>query len=251
MHSFSLTLLLLTLICTCVRAQKNLKVWTDADRKAYAHRNDNPANWDSTMLAEDLEWHLEPASWPTTPAIASIPSPVADYSWGYCALRNLEITLGGKKVQGWNVGYAQDSFRMQNFTSKDAYYQSFFTLLVITDWPQSANRAGHIISRNYPHYLCTGKFKTSTGDLDWVQMQLADGQNFAIVAQRYFDLTQGRTLLAAQQKDGSLRFLQVDLSPGEVLRGGGVPGLEAYFKALAGREEVNLFFGNSGVVGSE
>jgi hypothetical protein len=140
---------------------------------------------------------------------------------------------------------------MHNFTSKDAYYHSFFTLLLITDWPQSANRTGHIVSRNYPHYLCTGKFKTSTGDLDWVQMQMADGQNFAIVAQRYFDLTQGRTLLAAQQKDGSLRFLQVDLSPGEIMGDAKIPGLEAYLEELAGREDVNRFFSNSGVVGSE
>ena len=250
MRSFSLTLLLLTFICTCGRAQESPKIWTDADRKAYAHRNDNPALWDSTMLAEDLGYHLEPASWPTAPAISEIPSPVADYSWGYCALNTLEATLGGKKVHGWNVGYARDSFRLNDFNLKEAYYQSYFTLLVITDWSQTANRAGHIVSRNYPHYLCTGKFKTSTGDLDWVQMQLADGQNFAIVAQRYFDLTQGRTLLAAQQKDGSLRFLQLDLSPGEIMLGLGIPGLEAYFTELAGREKVNRFFGNAGVVGS-
>jgi hypothetical protein len=250
MRSFSFTLLLLTLICTCGRAQEAPKSWTDADRKAYAHRNDNPAKWDSTMLAEDLEWHLKPASWPTGPAISSIPSPVADYS-GFCALRSLETTLGGKKIQGWTVGYGRDSFRLHDFDSKDAYYQSYFTMLVITDWPQTANRAGHIVSRNYPHYLCTGKFKTSTGDLDWVQMQLADGQNFAIVAQRYFDLTQGRTLLAAQQKDGSLRFLQLDLSPGEIMPGGEIPGLEAYLEELAGREKVNQFFGNEGVVNSQ
>lgn len=251
MRRFSLTLLLLTLICTCGRAQKNTKPWTDADRKAYAHRNDNPALWDSTMLAEDLSYHLEPASWPTTPAIAEIPSPVADYSWGYCALNTLKTPLGGKNVQGWNVGYAKDSFRLKDFNSTEAYYQSYFTLLVITDWPQTANRSGHIVSRNYPHYLCTGKFKTSTGDLDWVQMQLADGQNFAIVAQRYFDLTQGRTLLAAQQKDGSLRFLQLDLSPGEIMRDAKIPGLEAYFEALAALDPVNRFFSNSGVVSGQ
>ena len=81
-------------------------------------------------------------------------------------------------------------------------------------------------------------------------MQMADGQNFAIVAQRYFDLTQGRTLLAAQQKDGSLRFLQLDLSPGEIMPNLEMPGLEAYFNELAGREKVNRFFGNVGVVGS-
>jgi len=85
--------------------------WTDADRYTYAHRNDDPTLWDTTMLREDLESHLEPPFWPTKPAIAEIPSPVADYDWGYCAMRNLETTIGDRKLVGWNIAYASDTFR--------------------------------------------------------------------------------------------------------------------------------------------
>ncbi len=242
MQRFVLALLLTTFLCTSARAQKKARPWTDADRYTYAHRNDDPTLWDTTMLREDLESHLEPPFWPTKPAIAEIPSPVADYDWGYCAMRNLETTIGDRKLVGWNIAYASDTFRQVNFASDEAYYQTYFTLLILTDWPQSPNCSGHIVSRNYPHYLATGKQKSSTGDIDWVQMNLADGQNFAIVSQRYFDLNFGQTILVAQQTDGSLRLKQLDLSPGEVLLGGQVPGLEDFLTSLSKTPDVIRFF---------
>ncbi|MEO0734402.1 MAG: hypothetical protein AAFZ52_16315 [Bacteroidota bacterium] len=223
------------------------KTWTAADRAAYAHRNDNPTSWDSTMLHEDLEWHREPPTWPTEAAITEIPSPVADYDWGYCALRGVELTVGEQTVVGYNVAYAKGDYRPQ----EKGYYDSYFTILVLTDWPQVTNRVAHIVSRNYPHYLSTGKFRTSTGDLDWVQMNLAGGENFAIVSQRYFDLREGRTLLVAQQKDGSLRFRQLDRSPGIVERGGDTPSLEAYLSDLEKNAIVRKFFTNPGAVGTK
>jgi len=238
-------------LCTCGSAQEVNKLWTEKDRNQYAHRNDDPARWDTTMLREDLEWHLEPPNWPTQAAISDIPSPVADYDWGYCALRGVEATIGQKKIRGYNVAYAKDSFRLTDFPDPTAYYQSYFTILVLTDWPQSANQAAHIVSRNYPHYLATGKFRTSTGDLDWVQMNMASGQNFAIVSQRYFDLRFGSTLLVAQQIDGSLRFRQLEQSPGKVMLDGSVPGLEDYLKTLATDSATQAFFNHPRAVSGQ
>lgn len=249
MQSSFFTLLFIILLSTCALAQKSNKAWTEADRIRYAQRQADPTTWDTTMLREDLKWHLEPPSWPTQPAIQKIPSPVPDYDWGYCALGTLETTIGNRTVIGYNVAYAKDSFRLADFSNPEAYYQSYFTILVLTDWTQSSNRAAHIVSRNAPHYLASGKFKTSTGEVDWVQMHLADGQNFAIVSQRYFDLNQGSTLLVAQQKDGSIRFLQLKESPGAVLPGMKMPGLEDYYQILAASDPVKNFFTHPGVIG--
>ncbi|MEM9930061.1 MAG: hypothetical protein AAF840_09595 [Bacteroidota bacterium] len=248
MYKLPLTLLLFTLLSTCALAQKSNRPWTDADARAYAHRNDNPLNWDTLMLREDLEGHLEPPYWPTQPAISEIPSPVADYDWGYCALRPLETTLGGQAVKGINIAYARDAYREEDFTDPDSFYETYCTLIFLTDWPQSSNSANHIVSRNYPHYLATGKKRTSTGDIDWLQMNLADGQNFVVISQRYFDLHFGRTILVAQQKDGSLRFLQVEASPGEVDQKGQLAGLEGYFQSLANDDKVASFFNNQNVI---
>lgn len=250
MRSSYFSLLLLLLLCTSVRAQKSNKAWTDADARAYAHRNDDPMKWDTMMLREDLESHLEQPYWPTKPAISEIPSPVADYDWGYCALRMLETNIGQKTVKGVNMAYARDSFRLQDFESADSFYETYCTLIFLTDWIESSNSANHIVSRNYPHYLTTGKKRTSTGDIDWLQMNLADGQNFVVISQRYFDLRFGRTILIAQQKDGSLRFKQVDKTPGEVDREGKIKGLDGYLKALAQDAATKTFFNNPGVVDS-
>lgn len=39
------------------------------------------------------------------------------------------------------------------------------------------------------------KAKTTQDEIDWVQMDMANGQNFAIINQRYFDLVFGQTII--------------------------------------------------------
>lgn len=57
--------------------------------------------------------------------------------------------------------------------------------------------------------MSSGKQKTSLGEIDWIQMNRAEGDNFAIISQRYFDLEFGKTIVVIPHKDGSLRFLQL------------------------------------------
>jgi hypothetical protein len=46
--------------------------------------------------------------------------------------------------------------------------------------------------------------------VDWIAVQLADKNAYAIINSRLFDLRVGRLILAAPQKDGSIRFYQTD-----------------------------------------
>ncbi|MEO0726285.1 MAG: hypothetical protein AAFZ63_17215 [Bacteroidota bacterium] len=245
----------LTIICLCflsTAVAQAPKPWTEADREAYAHRNEDSTKWDREMFADDLEFHQVLAEY-LSPAIAEIPSPLAEYEWGYGALMPLKIEVEGKQLIGYTLAYAKDSYRAHMFTDQEAFYHPFFNLIVLTDSLETEQRSSAMISRNYPHYMSTGKFKTSAGDLDWVQMQMADGQNFAIVSQRYLDLTYGQTVLVALQKDGSIRIRQIKLSPESITKdalfsGEPVEKMESFKEQLAKDPTLIEFFTSLGSI---
>lgn len=207
------TLLLLaftTLLCTCGRAQKTPKPWTTADAANYAHRANDSTTWDQELFAGDLEWADEMAEHPL--GINGQPSPVPAYDWGYVSSTPFFVEIAGKRLAGHRLAYAYDDYRPNNAGDTSAYYFTAATLLFLTDSEEQYPGTDMIVSRNAPHYLATGQMATSIGPIEWVQMNLADGDNFAIIAQRYFDLKQGRTIVVSPKKDGSLRFLQLDYS---------------------------------------
>ena len=188
-------------------AARNDNEWTLEKRGEYARRNDDHSKWDMEMLKADLDTASK-RTWPTQPAISDYPSPVADYDWGYCSLTRLEVAIGVRRLKGIAVGYASDKYRP--IEDNGCYYNSYFNILFLTDQEAPEFDASQVVSRNYPHYLSTGKQKTTMGEIDWVQMHRADGDNFAIVNQRYFDLHFGRTLIVIPHKDGTIRILQTE-----------------------------------------
>lgn len=185
-------------------------LWTYSDRLKYSNRNNDPTLWDLDMLKDDLNL-LKQINWPTKTAISNYPSPVAEYDWGVSYTNKLNVEIQGKQLKGLFVANAKDKYRVLKDSSD--FFKVKFNLLYLTDLPDEKKSANSIISRNYPHYLSTGKQITSQGEIDWVQMDMADGRNFAIINQRYFDLEFGRTIVVGPQRDGSLRFLQLDISP--------------------------------------
>lgn len=188
---------------------KTNSIWSYSDRLSYYENYQDSSSWDLELLKEELEDYKD-STWPTKPAISDYPSPVPKYDWGYCALYNLKLEIAGKFLKGACVTNAKDKYRMIS-DSTDKFIVKF-NILCLTDFMDSKESAKSAISRNYPHYMSTGKQKTKQGDIDWVQMDMADGRNFAIINQRYFDLEFGRTIVVIPQKDGSLRFLQLDAS---------------------------------------
>lgn len=182
--------------------------WTEKRRDAYSKRNVDPSQWDREMFNEDVESIAE-HSWPTKAAISNFPSPVGIYDSPGGRLLSRKLKIGDKTINGTYVAWGKGAFNKHVFENKDDTELLYFNIFILTDLPKPEDNKKEIISRNHPHYLATGKQKTSLGEVDWVQLALADDNNYAIVAQRVFDLKYGKTLLVAPQTDGSLRFMQL------------------------------------------
>ena len=217
------TLLLLALtvcICTRVPAQIQDSVWTQADAADYVIRHNDSATWDMELFAEDLADENDTAwSQSLEPALHPLPTPVPAYNWGFVNMRITELKIADKTILGATYAYAYDQYRHKPTEDSLAYYGTFFNIFVLTDTVGDNTRALMVNSRNAPHYLGTGKQLTSIGPVEFAQLSLASGENFAIVSQQYFDLRQGRTVLVAPLRNGSVRFLQLADSP-ESMRSG-------------------------------
>ncbi len=119
----------------------------------------------------------------------------------------------------------------------------FFQIIVLTDFVDTLNYSHlqkQLVSRNHPDYIGEGFFKTQNNKIDYVAFITANQNSYAIVNMRMFDLTKGRTILIAPQKDGSLRSMQID-SP--VLSSQEIQG---YTDKLLKKEEIENFFSQRG-----
>lgn len=264
---FLITILLLTNACT-VKSQRigdnktDKTSWSEADEQWYAHRNDKSEDWNMGMFEQDVNSLaiVDSIGWPTKVAISPYPSPVAPYrktvsTAGYALLGPARLNIEGRVIHGFHIGYSKDEYRAHLFTNEEDYYFDHFNIYILSNLVESESRAAAVISRNYPHFLSTGKQKTKQGSIDWVQMTLAGGDSFAIISQRYFNLKYGRTILVAPQKDGSLRFMQIEDSPGSYASVSNDPNAAlriGQFKAvqqrLEGSSKVVEFFTNEGVL---
>lgn len=95
-----------------------------------------------------------------------------------------------------------------------------------------------IISRNNPDYIGQGFFKTKTDEIDYIAFLTANRDEYAIVNMRLFNLKNGRIILIAPQKDGSLRSMQLEtpiLSDKE---------LSDYINKILQQDNVKIFFNN-------
>lgn len=240
-NTIFLILLLSSIIQQTTLAQK---AWTYEDRRNYAERNLDTTNWDMKMLQGDIESFLE-RDWPTKSGISSYPSPVADYDWGYGYISPLELIIGDLTIKGNSVGFAKGQYRSHLLKDSTDYYINYFNIFILSDRNESEAASNHMLSRNYPHYMSTGSRKTSMGKIDWLQMNLADGSNFAVVSQRYFDLEFGKTILVMPLKDGSLRLLQIKEDFGSFVwddLGTSESPKDAFVKRLAANPKVRSFF---------
>lgn len=242
------------LLCTCVRAQKADSIWSEADRLRYAREHADPGSWDMDLLKEDLvNSHDTAFVRRLSPALHNMPAPVPPYDWGFVNMRITELSIAKKTILGATYTYAFDQYRPRAMADSLAYYRNYFNIFVLTDTVGDGTRALMINSRNAPHYLGTGKQLTSVGPVEFAQMSLASGENFAIICQRYFDLQFGRTVLVAPFKDGSVRFLQLDDSPESLRAGTGSDEyngevIKAFQKRLSRDERVTSFFTQAGTL---
>lgn len=226
--------------------------WSAKDTEEYANKNVDSANWSIKKLANDLK-NAKQVDIEVKLPISDYPSPVAEYSGNGSTVNPLSIKIKGKTVIGYTLAHYKDKFNEHLFADTAGQYYTFFTILFLTDKPildKGQNPA--VISRNYPHYLFIGTQNTSLGNIDWVQATLGNGENFAIITQRYFDLKAGRTILIAPLNDGSLRFLQIKDSPEtytwKELSSQSVMTINNFIEKIKIKEKVISFFSQGKII---
>ena len=88
----------------------------------------------------------------------------------------------------------------------------FFQILVSTDTLDHVNynlTNSITISRNHPDYLGQGFVQTKKNRVEYTAFQTAEGDAFAIVNARLFNLRFGKTILISPQVDGTLQSMQI------------------------------------------
>ncbi len=185
--------------------------WNLEKAKIQALQYNSPEQWETKTLKKEVE-SLTEYPRPDLPLYDS-PFPTPEYVSPGNGIGPVETEISGKTIKGQSAIIAKGKHSEHLFGQKDDKYVSYFTILTISDGKDSETPS-NASSRNHPNYLSEGSLNISTKSrVDWVAIQLADGNAYAIVNGRIFDLRVGRLILVAPQKDGSIRFYQTDAEP--------------------------------------
>ena len=222
------------------------EMWNDEIEKQHLLNREDSSTWDYSMLNEDLEWiefgkKMEPFR------CGIFPVPKYDLL-GEGTFRGMgfgtnyrELDNNGKNLL-YTFFYVQKNKLTEKYLPVDKPDEVFFTIIVLSDVVDTVDYSHveiHIISRNNPDYIGQGLFKTQNDEINYMAFLTADRNGYAIVNMRLFNLKNGRTILIAPQKDGSLRSMQLEseqiISEKDIGR---------YIDEVLLRETVKKFFTN-------
>ena len=210
--------------------------------RALADRDD-PTHWDMERLQKDIASSASPIPF-TFGAF-----PVANYdrlgdgsfrgvaSSVQPGIQGLFGRVADKKVLAASFAVNPNDWNADLVGEDERFH--FFRILVLTDFVDSeafSHLGMRVVSRNHPDVIGQGFFRTTQQRVDYCAFQTVEGDAYAIVNLRLFDLRHGRTILIAPQTDGSLRSkqLRTDNPTGE--------NLQAWGDALLATPEARGFF---------
>jgi len=252
--------LILMVFCFCVfsKAQtsgeskeKNKKedfiVWTKEKAEKHLKNRSDPTKWDMRLFKTDLK---EISSSPNSPInMRAFPVPKYDSlgkkSFGGLAVSDYYLRkVKNKMIFSHNYSAFKSPINAKYLGNKKS--AMFFQIMVLTDYIDTAKYThtyAQVISRNHPHYIGQGTIKTKNNKIEYVAFITADRNAYAIVNMRLFDLSLGKTILIAPQKDKSLRSMQIK-SPLLALK-----EIDTYSDTLLKKKEVISFFTQEGTIG--
>ncbi|TNE53824.1 MAG: hypothetical protein EP338_09860 [Bacteroidetes bacterium] len=222
------------------------KFWTPEMKKQHLANLNDSSTWDMEMFQTDLQTiPFLPAEMPIKTGVYPTPNYdlVGEGSFGGVGMHGLSGGIDMEKKIGertilYNSFFVKSSDVTESFVGEKKD-RVFFQILVLTDFVDTTNYT-HLhkwmVSRNHPDYIGQGFFKTQNNKIDYLAFLTAEQHAYAIVNMRLFDLSKGRTILIAPQKDGSLRSMQWDapaLSSTEI---------DAYTDELIREQKVIDFF---------
>ncbi len=237
MKKLTFTLLLGLASLSFIQAQSlTNSSWDESKRKQHLENVQDPTTWDMEMVETDkpiIEMGLDFGPFP----YGVFPVPKYELTAGDSEVA-VGNTPGSFKVNGKSV-YMNSFQCYKNPVNEgllgDAESKSFFQIIILTESTEEDGQFG-ILSRNHPDYMGQGYLDTEKGRIDYAAFITAEGDSFAIVNSRLFNLNYGTTVLIAPQEDGTLRSMQID-SPALT-----VDEVQQYSEELLTKAQVKQFF---------
>ena len=235
-----LTMAILALpVMVAANSQNKITDWNA--QLAAKHLNDieNPSTWDTTMFKRDMDFfrHVEmpitSGAYPT-PSYDLLPG---TYSGIGISSQFMEID-NGRHLVFPSLAVNKNSLNEKRIPDKKN--ECFCIIGVATDIEidtiNYTYARGVMSSRNNPDYIGEGYVKIRDGQIDYVAFITADGDEYAIVNMRLFNLKNGRTILIVPQEDGSLRSMQIKQP--SILS---LADVDSYMKSLYENKDIRRF----------
>ncbi len=188
--------------------------WNLEKAKKQALDYNSSEKWETKTLEMEVE-SLDEYPRPDFPLYYS-PFPTPKYYSPGNGNGGIETQIANKNIIGHYAIIAKGEHSehlFEKFKDTTVKYATYVSILTISDGKDSPSPT-EASSRNHPNYFSQGSLNTSTKSrVDWVALQLADKNAYAVVNGRIFDLRVGRLILVAPQIDGSIRFYQTDAQP--------------------------------------
>lgn len=234
-----LTFLLIS-VTGCV-AQNTQVNWNKTLEEKHLKNRQDSSTWDTELLKRDIEGNKERIPKPMRYGAFPVPKYELLGKESFKGVGNggnfSGVDVNGKKIL-YSYFLVNKNALTQDFVGNKPN-EVFFTIVTLTDFIDTINytHAGvQVISRNNPDYIGQGFFRTRNDEIDYTAFLTANRDEYAIINMRLFNLKNGRIILIAPQKDGSLRSMQINppiLNDQE---------LNDYINKILKQEDVKQFF---------
>ena len=216
----NIVVILCLIIVGCSNVDKTSKVesdidktgWNNQKREQYLNNRNDSTTWDNEMLNNDKQLIGVGELGPFELGVFPVPKYelLGNDSFKGLGNTNEDFKVGNKIVVMNSFFVAKNEVNKERLGDKDN--EVFFQLLALTDTLDTENfnlNKSIAISRNHPDYVAQGFIKTKSNTVDYFAFDTAEGESYAIINTRLFNLNFGKTILIAPQKDGTFRSLQV------------------------------------------
>lgn len=216
----NIVVILSLIILGCSNVDKTSKIesdidktgWNNQKREQHLNNRNDSTTWDNEMLDNDKQLIGVGELGPFELGVFPVPKYelLGEGSFKGLGNTNKDFKAGNKTVVMNSFFVAKNDINKERLGDKHS--EVFFHLLVLTDTLDNENynlNKNIAISRNHPDYVAQGFVKTKTNAIDYFAFDTAEGESYAIINTRLFNLNFGKTILIAPQKDGTFRSLQV------------------------------------------
>ncbi len=186
--------------------------WNQQKREQYLNNRNDSTTWDNEMLNNDKLLIGVSGLGPFELGVFPVPKYelLGDGSFKGLGNTNEDFKAGNKTVVMNSFFVSKNEINKERLDDKGN--EVFFQLLVLTDTLDTENynlNKSIAISRNHPDYVGQGFVKTKSNTIDYFAFDTAEGESYAIINTRLFNLNFGKTILIAPQKDETFQSLQV------------------------------------------